>query len=440
MAFTIKYHVLFEVRIFHGFYLKDEKEFYESDDIKKAEKLIDNNYNILNDLEIIPTKECQKLLAGHRLRFKASSFGFLVGVDTKLNENGKLVSNIPIAEGTVFHFKVRVKNTNWTNFSNEKLKRETASNFFFSNYEKISSLKNENDEIPPTLSLQHAELNENKPYEMGEIVFNEEENKLKQAKQNVKGTDDEGLWNDLDDDLKNVSEVDRRLLPSRFRYRMMTNEEVDIESITFILQKENNPISTLVFDSEKLNGKKEVDLDFRPILDGKKVELPVGEYTLKVESDALNESMDIHINDSIYHRQDWGVIAIAHQLDLENYRVLEDDGKLRVEGAEEVPQHPKFEIRIKNRATYWRYVFHPSNRIEFEPDDPEPDVDTDDDFEIFSDHLISKNTHLLSRFSRETPLGFGESQLPNPQDYLVKMNEEKTKFYSDIYLPKMKLS
>ena len=339
MSFVIKYHLLFEVRILHGFHFKDEEAFYTRTEDKKAEELINNNYNILNDLEIVPTDDCQKLLKGHRLRFKTTSLGFMVGAETKVSTSGDLLPFLPITVGTVFHFKIRLKNSNWSNISNVKLKPTTKARFYFTNFEQLVDLKSALQTNPidfrQTLSLEHENHNEERPYEMGEIVL--VGNNLKRAIQNADGSDlpsDVGFWEPLKD-INNISETDRKLLPSRFNYQVVPKSGVSVDEIEFDLFDSNSDLVKMIsFDS--LNGKTIVNLDFRKIENERQVNLLPGEYTLQISSPSttFQETKKIHIDDDLFDLEDWGVIAIAHQPNLEKHRILEDDGKLRIESRE----------------------------------------------------------------------------------------------------------
>lgn len=431
MAFVIKYQILFEVKIFHGFYHKDEGAFYGKDEVEKAIELIDNNYNILNDLEIIPTGFCKKLLAGHQLKFKASPFGFLVGIETKVNDSGDIFPKIPIAEGTVFHFRIKLKNSNWSSISNVRLKPNTRAKYYFSNFEQTDSLQTTTEPLNPTLALKHADFNADRPYEMGEIILDTDGATLKRALQNTDGSNppSNGLFWEPINELQNVGDANRKLLPSRFNYHILPNAGLTLDDVTFELKKSDGSREKLI-NFDPLENQSIINLDFRRLEEERLINLPVGEYILEVSSSGdYGEKIPIHIDDNLFNHQDWGAIAISHKNDLSDYRILENDGRLRVKGGE--ARHPKFEIRLKNRATYWKYIFHPGNTFT-----PSPDPS----FETNAKYIITKDLFPISRFSNDTLPELGGNKLPHPTDWMIKQNDTKTKFLSEIYLPKMSIS
>ncbi|MEM6966419.1 MAG: hypothetical protein AAF573_16770 [Bacteroidota bacterium] len=425
MAFVIKYHILFEVRILHGYHLKNEIAFYGKTQEQKAEELLANNFNIASDLKIEPTEACEKILKNHRLKFKITPWGFIVGVETRTNATGEVFPFLPIDIGTTFHFKMKLKNSNWTNVSNVKLKPTTRANFYFSNFEQLDDLQTTDDKsFGPTLSLPHLNFNEERPYEMGEVILDGTD--LKIAIQNADGTNpptDSNFWTDLDN-VKNVSETDRRLLPSKFSYQIIPNNGITVNDIEFSLLRPDNT-EQASFSKNNLNGKTAVTVDFRKFEDDKLSNVPSGEYTLLVISDDLNTTRKVHVEDEIYDAQDWGVIAIAHQQELGTYRILEDDGKLRVE--DNTVQHPIFEIRVKSRATYWQYILHTADNITIDP--------ANTDFSEAQKIVTSKKSFPLSRFPSESLPELEGHKLPTPSNLMIKMSADKTKYVTETYLP-----
>ena len=418
MAFVIKYHRLFEVRIFHSFHLRDEVAFYNMTDEDKANELIMTNYNILNDLEIVPTDSCQKLLSGYRLRFKASSIGFVVGVETEQSVDvaSQLKPLISIEEDTVFNFRIKIKNTSWTNFTNMRLTPSMKGKFHFNNFDYLDKKQF------PSFTLTPAPHQSNRSYEMGEIVSNA--NNIYKSKIKTDGTvpvNNTAIWDNITANFNNyVSYQDRQLLPSKINYQIIPNSGSDIQNINFDLIRPDNSVA----QSIPLTGTEtieQVKLDYS--------EEPAGIYTLDVIStDGYEDAKPVLIDDDLYDPYDWASVSIAHKLNLGDFRILEPNGDLRVEGVE--TKHPVFEIRIQSRQTYWKYVLHATNAAYAPPAN-------DPDFEKISGQIFTKTPQPLSRFYVEKTLPVSNKKMPNPSDLLVRTDEVAEKYLSEIRLPKM---
>lgn len=425
MAFTIKYHLLFEVRIIHGFYLKDEVDFYAGTEAEKADALLKERYNILDAIEILPTPDCQRLMKGHRLRFKPTSLGFMVGVETDSDTK----PSIEISPNTDFTFMIRLKKSDWINYTNQRLQPEFFANYYFNNFRQEVDYQENSSGKFLNLSIKHTNLNTERRYEMGEISLGDNDDLIR-AKLKTNGDSnltDTTIW-EVIDDLKNVNANDRQLLPSRFDFRLVPNKDVEINSIDFELQKlDNTPVENISIAD--VGGRQSISLDFRSTEEERKVNLPPDFYRLIATSpDGYSENRIIYIDDLLYNRQNWAVIQIGHRTGLGKYRILEDDGSLRTENG--TIKHPVFELRVKNRATYWRYKLHPANQLT---------SFVFPDFDASANQVITKNTFPLSKFNNDNIPELDSQKLPNPNDLTLQMNTEKTKFYTDIYLPRIDL-
>ncbi len=142
---TIEYKILFEVRIFHDYYMidKSEKSFYGlSADEQKAllqKKLRNQSYDIHRNLHIILSPSDRSTFKNLRLRFTKSPLGFYIAMEVKseASEDGavryrpaiRLNSN----KDTVLNFGLDVADPLFFNISNIRLNRDSGLIYYFSN-------------------------------------------------------------------------------------------------------------------------------------------------------------------------------------------------------------------------------------------------------------------------------------------------------------------
>lgn len=424
MAINIKYNKLFEVRILHAFALKTGVSFFSKTSVQQAEELIDFNYNIAQYLKIVPTEDCRKLLKNHRLLFKDSPLGFFVGVETAATTTNanSIKPAIEIAENTVFNFKIQVTNSDWINITNLSLNPAIRAKYYFSNYQNLGEL------TAPSLARFPKMFNANQTYEMGEIVTNG--SAILQATRNVDGTlaiSSSNLWASINNDSL-VTNQDNILVPLSFKYHFNTNAGVAIQDVVFTLKTLDNQIIKTISINETTPFSDYV-LDFRKIVATDPI-IESGRYLLEVNSpNGYSAIHTLQISTDTINREDFGIISIAHQANLNDFRLLENNGELRQNSGQ--TQTPVFEIRFKNRATYWRFIQHASDNYTLPSGDP--------NFKV-ADKIIRTKTPLpLSKFYVAYQLPTTSINIPNPSDYTLQRDEAKERYISEIFLPKLNI-
>lgn len=432
MAFTIKFARLFELKLFHGFYLDkgDEKNYFElttSEEDERFKAFVLKGYNLLSKgLSIEPTEASKKVMRGHRMRFKALPDGFLVGVEVEeqmINGRRTFEPFIEIAPNTVLTFKVKASDPNWSNFSNSRINANLPAVYYFSNF-------TENQLTYPSLALQ-AEERQTRFYEMGELVFDPAG--TGQLYEALKGVENGIAFSNPQswlavDDFNYVNYRNKLLLPFKFDYTFTPNPGQLVTQATFeLFDLENNSISLI---DTPLNdaGWQQFKIDFSQVDD-----LLPGQYILQV-SNGDNSYLDrkqIMLDDDLYDSSLLAVVAIGHQEDLTNdFRLLEQDGILRMNDDDDEPEHPEFHLRFRNRKTYWRYFLHPDQDVITPPISADVEADPND-----TRRLVTTAVKPLTATGLTVNLNPNVT-LPNPDNLLVRMDlgDDERKYYSHIRL------
>ena len=424
MAFNLKYHKLFEVRIFHAFELKSGDAFFNKSSQEQATELVNYNYDISKYLKIIPTDTCRKNLKNHRLIFKSSPFGFFVGIQTKPSETtiGALKPAIAISENTVFDFKIQSIHPDWSNITNLKLLPSINAKFHFSNHQHLE------EKIFPSISVTPKLFNPNEAYEMGEIVV--EEGTVLQARQNVKGTfspSTPSLWEVIPDNSW-ITDRDRLLVPFKFNYHFNTNDGLGIQQVVFDLKTLDGQIKRTISINESIPFRNyAIDFHKKQVTDAV---LETGSYLLEVNStDGYSATHLLYITETLADRRDFGIISIAHKANLDKFKILEENGDLREVAGQTQP--PIFEIKLKNRATYWQFIQHANDSYTLPAGDPK--------FSVDDSKILTKNPLPLSRFYVNHLLSNTSINMSNPTDYTLQLDSTKEKYISAIHLPKLNI-
>lgn len=120
MSFQIRYKTLFRVFIYHNYHLNDgADEFNTMNDEEKNIQLKDYDHHSF--LEIIPTRDTSRFLAGHNLVFRSGRDHFGIGVKT--NPDNAQEPFISIDTTGFLTFLIRIKDPyfiNYTRYAVEK--------------------------------------------------------------------------------------------------------------------------------------------------------------------------------------------------------------------------------------------------------------------------------------------------------------------------------
>jgi len=442
---ALSFKKLFEVKILHHYFLNEGMIHFEamaSDD--KLRQL--SAYDIHDVFRIRPTTDCLPKLAGHKLIFKKTFTGFLVGTQTEIGDSAKAFADL--VEKEQFSFELQIKDSQLFNYSALPIKELPNHIYYFSNrkpdsqYPNLATMAHEFDNgaasaaavdgDPDTFAYYPGDLliddasdfttlveaikstNNNittvadwredivasvydvsTQYNLGEVVRYEVAGKsaLYQATANTIGNDptDASSWEKLIDlPLYYVNKADTmRTMGALFTYEF-TSTGLDV---TFQVKDAYNNVvwSEVVTSSpDKLTHV----LNMTGWLQG--------QYHISITDNAgptLLEDFDFYLFPKYGHSGMFGVIDIFSGDDLGDFSLVQADNTIN--GVE-------YLLRIKNRSTVWRYLSGKDRAVQLETD--------------FNPLTASGNVE-VSLSGRE---------LPNPSSHMIK--PEAQQYYSEIYL------
>lgn len=354
-------------------------------------------------------------MAGHRLRIHPTTGGFFAGLATKVDPvSGRRPVVLP-DDKERWHFGIFPKEPlSWSGATNQRMRPNLPAIHYFSNDRPgwVAAVP-----APTSLSGPVAGRADRK-YESGEIVLDAGQQfaALSTVADPTIALADPAFWLPVTDRAE-ATEVDRCLLPLKFTYTITPNTGEEPSSLTINLKDISGTDALPPIVRPISSGQTGTPLDFS--------ELKTGWYDLSVVGDTLYETTHrIYLDDSIYDQGAWGVIGIGRSAVDPTLRILEADGRLRQDGGG-VAEPPVFEIRIRNRSSYRRYVAHPTQRL---PASAGFVLDGDN-------RLVTADPFPLTRFGAPLVLngGNGPVDLPNPLPENLRP-EFDGRIYSDQYL------
>ena len=365
--FKIIYKYLFEVQILHEYYMatndSDSLFSLSSQELNSITntRISQNKFNIWNDIAIAPTAETARILEKYHMVFKRTATGFFIGIEVlqKQNNSGNIdfYPFIEISKALELNFEMRIVNADFKNISNFRLRRIFTSTYFFNNYLDLNS------KAFPALSLPVNEYNSSKTYEMGELATIG--GTLKQALRNTDNPFSQN-WQEIDD-VGIVNEADSILLPHVFTYTFPVGSVGTSASFT-LKQLDGTTVKNLSFSGS--HPLKDAQLDFRHTnnITGDAI-IKNGIYQLDITSaSGSTTTRKVILNDKLYNMSSLGIISINTGVNTPFFQILKSDGSIDASrNNADGTTHPKFEIRFKNRMTYWRYRSTQNKKLEVTP-------------------------------------------------------------------------
>ena len=435
----IIYKKLFEVRILHEFYLSqpDETSIFNlstEDRIQKLEKMLQRGlYDIRKDLVLRPTPFCEKILKNHRMKFLQTATGFFVGAEVAVLQNGagpeRYVLQVPLSgEAQSWSIGLGIRNPQFMNFSNIHAPFLVPARYLFSND------NSDGRRTFPSMSNEVPEFEAGRSYEMGTLI--KIGAKLFQAQQ--KTSDPATGWIEIAADNHWATENDRLLLPERFMY---ATSGPGIGSVEFILRSTSGDEITRI-DSQDETTRQQLDesgnlsaVEIDLTLAGTSGDVPgpvePGNYQLEIsESGGSGRLLPIHISNELYNGNLFGGVLITGSGGSDPaFRIIEEDGTLvRLPDG----SHPVFEIRLKNRITYWRYRSTAGKKLEAKNKATGFLTAVDS-----GSQLVSKNSRSMQNVPLQFVDGGDKIFLPNPSTSRI-VPEQDGRIYSDIFISEIR--
>jgi len=357
MATIISYKRLFEVRLLHEYYLlsSDESSFFDmplndrNNLLKK--RILKGQYRLNRDIEVVLDAGTEVLFKALNWHFVPTATGFAIAVRTKIKTVNGADVEVPYTPFPLpappLYFHIQTRNVVFKNYTfNYLAKGPLPLIYYFSN--RPESV---HDTDFAALSLPVLPFVAGKNYEMGDIAQIGPD--ILEAPVN---TDSNLNW--LAVQGKGwVNENDRICLSKTFRYRFASSNTAN--EAVFKLKSADGSIELKTINSKSTAPLNVVSLDFssRKNVQNIDVEVPDGLYQLDIEVGSTTQTQPLYLSNA-YRSQAYGLIHINVDQPDTLYSVLNTDGSIRNLNPDPLGErmHPVFEVRLRSRKTYWRYV------------------------------------------------------------------------------------
>lgn len=441
---SVMYKRLFEVQLLHEYYLTDSEETSIFHDINKKDVFLQKmlNQNVPSVSEAISYKipeALQQFFSGYHLVLIPGYAGFSVmaHVSEKILQDGTkvYVPKFPLPAESSLIIKLILKKSILSAVTNSRLSKNIPAIYYFTNQD-IDSLKSF-----PALSAPIPAFDSNRKYQQGEL-YSTMDGKICQYYVNGTNADFLAVTGD-----GYVNTADELVVPLRFNYRF--NETDNVSKSTFELSDHSGklvkswsfvyplPVKTQVLDvsngQRPGSGPPSEKIAALPL----SARFPLNIYTLKVTvNDTIEAKYRIVFFDENQSLQDcWGIVDIKAFADNPAFNLYEDDGHLKYRKMTDgsIVHAPVFELRVKSRVSFWRYINDRQAKLKLDNNSP------------FLQRSGTKNlVSKLPRAASALPKMFTvkdnsgvilqKKNLPNP-DSDERITIDQGKIYSDILVP-----
>ena len=433
---SLIYKTLFEVKLMHEFYCtnadgniifnlplqKDRIDFL-------YQQFIGDKETINADIDFKFSEELESIYNGYNLKLLPSWSGFkiVVRVNQSLLTDNSLVFQpvTPLPEDFNIYVLLSKKNNLLDSFTNAAITNSLPSLYFFSN-ENIVTAKRF-----PFLTNSISAFDSTKNYDQGELAsfgVNDIRTFYKDS-----GGD---KWETITGN-GFANENDRMLVPVKFYYSF--NSATGIKNADFALKDKNGNIIKSISASNNDTLQKTL-LDFsgsvQPLLPNAGFLFPDIIYTLEIRgNDGYAKDYKIIFSDVLYNKTSWGIVNIKPAATNSSFNLFDSDGFLikRKNSLGVWQEAPVFEIPVKSRFTYWRYINDKGNELDLNPS--------------FADYLLKEDKILLSKRPRAIAKSYfllnkeastDTVYIPNPVSYDIK-KDDKERLCFDIMVPQSEL-
>jgi len=337
---SLVYKKIAEVQLWHDYYL--------AKDASDMEYWLDS-YNILNDIDFIPTPACQEALKNNKIVFKKTSTGFqLFARVVPSNVNPSLSKSfIFLDDQTKFDFFIEIKHPYFFNFTNIRFTDQNKI-FYFSNKGKAALPSGDYFLTVPHPNVASFSIG----MQVGDIVENggnlHELNKNISVVTPFNNTD----AFEIGDNQRRYTTTQDALKWQGSRYKFNDqNNPTPGEIVQFSLIDENGNNVNL----GKIPGTNQKQSEYRAPLDGTKPlnhiinlsEVKQGKYTMNVNRVSGVFSEDFYLLGRQVFPNAFGVITLT-PTDVTS-------GFINNQNDESIIDENTYQIRFKNRTTLWQY-------------------------------------------------------------------------------------
>ena len=432
----VNYKILFEVKLLHEFYLtrqdgttifdlptQDQRINFLLEEFSKGIESI--NSDLSYEFPESTTKEYE----GYGLKLLPGYSGFKVAARVnakKLNDNSLVFEPFfSLPDNYCINVLIKKKDRSIDGYTNGTVNASLPSSYFFST-EGIAGNK-----IFPYLTHPVSGFDAGRSYEQGDLASF--------GVNDVRAYYRDGAGDQWDPVSASsfANENDRLLLRPRFNYFFPSSS--DVTNAAFVLKDRNGTtVQSASFNNTGRMSKVAVDFsskrDLLNMPDTSQIQNNV--FSLEVSgNNGYSHTHRVLFSDRFYNEATWAIVSISARPDNSDFQLIADDGYLikRKNSAGIWANAPVFEIPVKSRFNYWRFINNRGRKLQLAPE-------LQDYLDLEEGILLTKRPRPIARYFfllRKT--GSSDTKyVPNPVSYsLVKDKKERICF--DVIVPESTL-
>lgn len=430
---AINYKTLFEVKLLHEYYLTRQDGiviFSIANQSDRLNFLMDQfsrgRGSINNDLLFELPYKAKKEYNDYNIKLVPTYSGFKVAVrvnQKRLGDNSLVFEPfVPLPDGFSINILFSARNNFVDAYTSSRISSALPGTYFFSN---------DSNKIFPFLTNAPSPQDPGYNYEQGELAsFGP--NDIRGFYQNAAGDQ----WEPFSGSAF-ANENDRLLLPLKFRYSFPTGSQPAVAGFT-LKNKDGEIIQSFNFTNDGVLEKKDLDFSGKRdlLVPGNTSSLPDFTFSLEVTGDnGYARTHPVLFNDLFFGRPLWAMASILLRTNDPNFSSIANDGYLvkRKDPAGIWTNAPVFEIPVKSKFTFWRYIHERGKKLDLIPD--------------LQDYLFEEGGMLLTKKPRSIARSFFLLQkegsadtkyTPNPVSYALS-KDSKQRLCFDIVVPKSAL-
>jgi hypothetical protein len=435
------YKTLFEVKLMHEYYLtrEDGSVIFEKPDQPGRLAFLEEEFEadkpaVNDDISFEFPESLKQQYDGLCLKLLPSWSGCRVVVrvtpKTLADQSVVYTPLVSIPDDLNIYILLLRKNGNIDSCTNARVSRSCPSLYFFSNLEGSSPRSF------PFLTNKIAAEDSSVIYEQGELSIsaaNKIQSFYRQAGINVP----QDIWTDVAGD-GFANESDRLLLPEKFDYSF--GDTTNITQAGFKLKDNagNELVSLVKSNAAGIGGKTGIDFS------GKASLLPLAKpfdlkdfiYTLEVSGDnGYTGKHAVIFSNELAAADPWAVVNIRTAVTNTAFNLFANDGFIirRMDSLGAWTPAPVFEIPVKSRLAYWRFISNRGNELNVA-------AALNDYVDKEGKVLVTKKPRVVARhwflLSKEAPPG--TVYVPNPEFPGLKLESDRRLFF-DIRVPQSEL-
>ena len=291
------------------------------------------------DFEIVPAEDCKQLMRDSHLIYRFINNKLFVGIEIDPADVNEELPAIPLKDGIVFRFYLKLKNPSFLNFTNLPSSQSRGQCYYFSNLSGNKQSKN------LFLSSGVNAFDNTVSYSPGDIVLSG--GQLFECISPAKGkaTSNDKFWKSIGTD-RVVTQNDLLTLTTSSRKASVIPPATAITSNVFKLNRTTNFYDVPALDPVVLNfsePQSATTVNLFSLREGNQKLLDFGCYFVSVN----NVPTDVYFDTNAVSLGVFGVIDIFHHSNVPTDFNLLDNGKVK---------EVAYKIGFHNRSTIWKYI------------------------------------------------------------------------------------